>query len=262
MAMPSLNRRRFTHLAAGLWPALMLPGCSNTRPDLTLGEVIDRHAKARGGKARLDAVKAQAVDMQIIEKGQVIEARYRCDKSPAYRIDIYDKGRHVFCEGLDAQGTWIWPGDQPGPRQGVEDGKRSGLEGIQFNLYGLHAFPSLGNKLSLDGRETIAGVNFYVVRVDLKYGDPAFLYIDPESWMIARRREVRAFHPDMDDTKQHLESQFSDFRDVGGIQNAFLQHQVDLASGAITQVIVIEKMIYDPVLRPGELSRNFTPDPA
>jgi hypothetical protein len=261
MIMPSLNRRQFGHLAAGLWPVLMLPGCSNETADLTLDEVIDRHTKARGGKARLDAVKAQAVDMRIIEKGQVIEARYRCDKSPAYRIDIYDKGRHVFCEGLDRQGTWIWPGDQPGPRQGVEDGKRSGLEGIQFNLYGLHAFPSLGNRLSLDGRERIAGVNFYVVRVDLKYGDPTFLYIDPETWMIARRREVRAFHPDMDDTKRHLETQYSDFREVGGIQNAFLQHQVDLAGGAITQVIVIEKMTYDPALRPDEFNREFTPDP-
>ena len=64
--------------------------------------------------------------------------------------------------------------------------------------------------------------------------------------MIARRREIRAFHPDMDDTKRHLESQYSDFREVGGIRNAFLQHQVDLASGAITQVTIIDKMAFNP----------------
>jgi hypothetical protein len=197
-----------------------------------------------------------------VEKGKVIQARYRCDKSPAYRIDIYDGGKHAFCEGLDAQGTWIWPGDQPAPRQGIEDGKRAGLEGIQFNLYGLHAFPALGNTLSLDGREEIAGVHYYVVRADLKYGDPAFLYIDPQSWMIAGRREIRAFHPDMDNSKRHLESQYADFRDVDGVREAFLQHQVDLATGAITQVTIIDKMNYNPSFRPSELTRGFAPDPS
>ncbi len=260
MAHPTLNRRRFSALAAGLVP--VLARSARAASDLSLAEVIARHTEARGGKARLDAVDVQAVDLQIVEKGDVINARYRCDKSPAYRIDIYAKGKHVFCEGLDGQGTWIWPGDQPAPRQGIEDGKRSGLEGIQFNLYGLHAFPALGNTLRLEGREKIAGVDYYVVRVDLKYGDPAFLYIDPQTWMIARRREIRAFHPDMDDTKRHLESQYSDFREVGGIRNAFLQHQVDLASGAITQVTIIDKMAFNPVLRPAELTRGFTPDPA
>ena len=44
--------------------------------------------------------------MEILEKGKVIDARYRCDKSPAYRIDIYmmagSFGR--ICEGLDVDG--------------------------------------------------------------------------------------------------------------------------------------------------------------
>ena len=79
--------------------------------------------------------------------------------------------------------------------------------------------------------------------------------------MITRKREVRAFHPDMDDIKQHLETQFSDFRDVAGIRSAFLQHQVDLATGAITQVIIVDKVTYNPVLKPSEPTRGFKPDP-
>jgi hypothetical protein len=256
-----MSRRRVLALSGALG-AMASIRSANAAADLSLDQVIERHTQARGGKARLDRVQAQAVDMQIMEKGKVIQARYRCDKSPAYRIDIYDGGKHAFCEGLDAQGTWIWPGDQPQARQGIEDGKRAGLEGIQFNLYGLHAFPALGNRLSLDGREEIAGVNYYVVRVDLKYGDPAFLYIDPQNWMIARRREIRAFHPDMDNSKRHLESQFTDFRDVDGVMSSFLQHQVDLATGAITQVTIIDKMTNNLTFRPQELTRGFAPDPS
>lgn len=257
---PMLHRRAVAAFGVGLLPLAFGTRRAQAARDLSLQQVIDRHAAARGGRAKLDAVRALAVDMQIVEKGEVIEARYRCDKSPAYRIDIYAGGKHVFCEGLDGGGTWIWRNGQPAAAQGVDDGKRAGLEGIQFNLYGLHAFPSLGNKLTLDGRERIAGVDYYVVRVDLAYGDPAFLYIDPQTWMIARRREIRAFHPDLDTAKEHLESQYTDFRGTGGIQDAFLQHQVNLASGAITQVVALKRITHDPVLRPGELTRDFAFD--
>ena len=185
------------------------------------------------------------MDLQIVEKGQVVTAQYRCNKQPAFRIDIYDKDRHVFCEGLDAKGPWIRPGDAPSARQGVADAKRTGVEGVEFNLYGLKSFPALGNRLAFDGREVIAGVNYYVLRVDLKDSYQTFLYLDPDSWMIARRRDFRANHPDFNPTKQRLETQYSDFRQVNGIMNAFLQHQVDLADGKITQVQIVDRMVYN-----------------
>ncbi len=253
--MMQFKRRSFL---AGLAASIATPSFAATvDSDLPLAEIIARHTKARGGAAALDALQSQAVDLEIVEKGQVVNAHYRCNKSPAYRIDIFDHGKHVFCEGLDAKGPWIWPGDQPAARQGVPEGKISGLTGIQFNLYGLHAFPSLGHKLSADGREMLSGVNYYVVRVDLKGGYPTFLYLDPETWMIARRRDFRPNHPDMNPTKQHLETQFTDFRPVNEVMSAFLQHQVDLDSGKINQVIVVDRMAYNPKLDAKMFDRSY-----
>lgn len=251
--MTHLKRRTFlTALAASAAMPAFAAGS-----DLPLAEIIARHTQARGGAETLDAVQTLAVDLEIVEKGQVVNAQYRCNKSPAYRIDIFDKGKHVFCEGLDAKGPWIWPGDQPAARQGVPEGKISGLTGIQFNLYGIHAFPRLGHKLSADGREKISGVNYYVVRVDLRGGYPTFLYLDPESWMIARRRDFRANHPDMNPAKQHLETQFTDFRPVSGVMSSFLQHQVDLESGKINQVIITDDTTYNPKLNVKIFSRSY-----
>jgi len=248
-----IGRRAFlaSVAASAAFPAFAANG------DLPLAEIIARHTKARGGAAALDSLQSQAVDLEIVEKGSVVNAQYRCNKSPAYRIDIFDHGKHVFCEGLDRNGPWIWPGDQPKAHQGVPEGKISGLTGIQFNLYGLHAFPGLGHKLSLDGRESLGGVNYYVVRVDLKGGYPTFLYIDPETWMIARRRDFRSNHPDMNPTKLHLEIQFTDFRAVDGVMSAFLQHQVDLDSGKINQVIVVDRMAYNPKLDAKIFDRSY-----
>lgn len=248
-----LKRRAFL---AGLATSMALPALA-ADSDLPLEEIIARHTRARGGAAALDALQTQAVDLEIVEKGAVVNAQYRCNKSPAYRIDIFDHGKHVFCEGLDRNGPWIWPGDAPKAKQGVPEGKVSGLTGIQFNLYGLHAFSGLGHKLSSDGRETLSGVNYYVVRVDLKGGYPTFLYIDPQTWMIARRRDFRPNHPDMNPAKQRLETQFTDFRPVGGVMSAYLQHQVDLASGKINQVIVVNSMAYNPKLDAKMFDRSY-----
>ena len=213
---------------------------------LPLQEILARQSQAVGSEAALGRVRAKAVTLQIIEKGSVVEARYHADKSPAFRIDIYDKGKHVFCEGLDSRGPWIWPGEAPTARQGVPDARASGLTGIQFNLYGLKQFPSLGHRIFSDGREDIEGVNYHVLRVSLKDAYDTYLYLDPATFLIARRRDFRPNHPDLNPTKERLETQFSDYRRVGGIMNAFLQHQVELATGKINQVQVVDRMEYDP----------------
>jgi hypothetical protein len=242
---------------AGIVASLATPVFAAGDADLPLAEIIARHTKARGGAAALDAINSQEVALQIVEKGQVVNAHYRCIKQPAFRIDIYDKGKHVFCEGLDAKGPWIWPGDQPAARQGVPDAKRTGIEGVLFNLYGLHAFPALGNKIVLDGRETIGGVNYYVLRVSLKDSYQTFLYIDPENWMIARRRDFRANHPDIYPVKEPLETQYSDFRPVDGVMAPALQYQVALNSGRISQVTIVDRMAYNPKLDAKIFDRSY-----
>lgn len=61
-----------------------------------------------------------------------------------------------------------------------------------------------------------------------------------------RRGVPRPNHPDLNLVKEKLETQFNDYRGVGGMMNAFLQHQVELATGKINQVQVVTKMEYDP----------------
>ncbi len=213
---------------------------------LSLEEVLSRHTAARGGAAALDAIDSETVDLELTEKGSTVQAKYRATKDPFFRIDIYDKGKHVFCEGMDADGPWIWPGDKPQPQQSVPDARKTALQGITFNLYGLHAFPKLGDRLALSGRERIEGVDFYVIEASLQDSYQTFLYVDPQTWMILRRRDFRSFHPDLDTTKKYIETQYTDFRTTSGVRSAYLQHTVDLKSGDITSVAVTKKLVYNP----------------
>ena len=232
-----------------------------TRGDhaLTLDEIIRHHTAARGGVAALDAIQSQSVELQMLENGDVLKGRYVCSKAPAYRIDVFDHGKHVFCEGIDANGPWIWPASQAAATQAVPDARRTGLEGIEFNLYGLHSFAARGHRLTLDGRELLGRTNHYVVRVDLKDSYRTFLYVDPETWMIVRRRDFRAPHPDVNDTKKNLEKQYSDFRAVSGVLTPFLEHQIDLATGKITQVSIVDRMTYNSTPANGVPDRTAKP---
>ena len=243
------------HRHAGGVPA----GCARAA-DLSLDEIIARHTRARGGRAALDAIHAEYVDQDITENGKTVNAHYLCDKRPAFRIDIYDGGRHTFCEGLDAKGPWIWPQAQAAARDGVADGAKSAIQGIQFNLYGLHAFPGLGNRLSLEGRQTIAGTDYYVIGVNMRGSYQTYLYLDPKSFLVTRRRDDRAPHPDLNAARKYLETQYFDFRPVSGVTVAFAQHQVDLAGGTVIQTISCHKIAYNPPVPPGQLDRHYRPN--
>lgn len=224
---------------------------------LTIDDVIANHIRASGGAEAFDRIHSMAADTWITENASTIVGKYKCTNDPYFRIDIYAGGKHVFCEGLDADGQWIWPEGEPAAKQGVPDAKRTALEGIEFNIYGLHSFASRGHHLALVGREELQSVNYYVIQVDLKDSYRTFLYIDPNTWMIGRRRGVRSFHPDMETTKKDYETQFNDFRLVSGIRTPFIDHQVDLSTGDIRQMSAIKSKIYNPVIDPEVMSRTY-----
>jgi hypothetical protein len=74
---------------------------------------------------------------------------------------------------------------------------------------------------------------------------------------VTRRRDFRAAHPDVNPTKQRLEKQYSDFREVDGMATAFLEHQVELDTGSITQVTIVDQMTYNQKLDPKIFDRSY-----
>src|SRR5205814_946231 len=83
---------------------------------------------------------------------------------------------------------------------------------------GLHELKQRGHRLELVGRETIDGANYYVLRLTLSDGFTTSLYIDADSWLITRRRDVRPLHVDVDPTPTTNELRNSDFRWIAGRQ--------------------------------------------
>jgi hypothetical protein len=206
-----------------------LMGCGSSA--LTVDDVIDRNTQAMGGRAAIEAVRSIEFDLHIVDPDFEVDGNYRAARPGRMRIDVMSAGKHVFTEAFDGTRGWQWKGGAS--EEASSKGTAALRHGVELpgKLFGLHELRQRGHHIDLSKREVIDGTNYYALGVTLADGYTTILYVDPSSWLITRRRDVRPLHVDIDPTPTTIESRFSDFRKVDGILFAFTSTDVDLATG-------------------------------
>ena len=224
----------------------MLTACS--RP-LTIGDVIDRNTKAMGGRAAIEAVHSIEVNLHIVDPGFEVDGIYHAARPGRMRIDVQAGGKSVFTEAFDGQNGWQWngKGNQEPASQKAAAALRHGVE-LPGKLFGLHELESRGHKVELIGRQKIDSIDYYALRLTLSDGYTTTLYVDPNSWLITRRRDVRPLHVDVDPTPTTIEQRSSDFREVSGVQFAFASTEIDLKTGKELESSKISSIKVNPPL--------------
>lgn len=251
-----MDRRKLllTGLAAGLPLPAMAAG-----PD-TLETVVARHVAARGGAAALDRLKRCRIKLDIIEGGQTIQGVYSADIDGLVRIDIYAGGDLVYREGVDRAGVWLWPAGEAAPRASVAEGAGPALlHGIESNIVGLNRFAQRGHRLRLMPGALVDGVDYRVVEAVFATGHTSYFYLDPSNWLITRKRDERAYHPDVDTTKKRVESRHSDFRAVESVVSADRNEDFDLADGKLLSVNQVTERVWNPDFATGHFDRDAPP---
>lgn len=253
-----VNRRDV--LAAVLAAPVLSSACATAGAALSLDDVIARHVQARGGAAALDRVRTCAIDLEITERGSTIQGRYYASVERLARIDIVIGGQRAYSEGLDADGVWLWPGDEPVARASVAEGAANALlHGVEGNVIGLHRFRERGARLVLSPPETLDGVTYHVIECTYSTGHVTYFYIDPSSWLLVRKRDERAYHPDVDSTQQHVESRFSDWQSVDGVVAPHLNADYNIDTGALLSTARVLSRRLNPDLPEGLFSRSYQP---
>ena len=221
----------------------------------TLAQVIARNTQARGGAAALDRVRSIAVDVEIVEGGQTLNGHYAANTDGLVRIDVYAGGKLVGAEGVDSQGVWILA--KEGPRESVATGAANALKhGAENHLFGWHRFAERGHRLALMPPAAIDGTTYQVVEVRYSTGHVSYFYVDPVSWQAVRRRDERAYHPDVSQAKQRVESRSLDFQAVDGVVAAHRNEDYDLDSGKLLSVNRVLSRRINPALPAGYFDRN------
>ncbi len=234
--------------------SLGVAGCQQT--PLTLDELIERNVQAVGGREAIEAVHSIRFDLHIVDPGFEVDGIYRAARPGWMRIDVKADGRQVFTEALGEKGGWQWKGkgaQVPATAQAAA-ALRHGVE-LPGHLFGLHELQARGHRVELAGREKVERINYHRLRVTFADGDTTTLYLDPESWLITRRRDVRPLHPDVDPTPTTIENKLSDFRRVGGLLFAFISTDRDLGSGKLLEKTTVRSITLNPTVDPKVFAR-------
>ena len=244
-----MNRQR--RLMAVVWAAILATvsfGCS--RSPTTLDEVIERHTKAVGGRAAIEAIQSIEFDLHITDPKFEVDGTYFAARPGKMRIDVNAGGDHVFTEAFDGQKGWEGKGTSQKPAtEKATAALRHGVE-LPGKLFGLHELKARGHRIELAEREKIDGIGYYVLRLTLNDGYATTLYVDPNSWLITRRRDVRPLHVDVDPTPTTIEQRSFDFRTISGVQFAFASSETDLQSGKVLETTVVRSVKINPPLVP------------
>ena len=228
--------------------AVVLSTSARAEKPLMLDDIIARNTEAMGGRAAIEGVKAIGVDLHIVDPGFEVDGTYQAARPNRMRIDVKADGKRVFVEAFNGKRGWQWNGKgetivEASPK--ATEALRRGVE-LPGKLYGLHELAGRGHKVELAGREKIEGIDYYALKVRLNDGFDATFYVDPTTWLITRRRDVRPLHVDVDPTPTTIEYRSSDFRKVDGIVFAFRSEEVDLQTGKVLETTTVKEIRVNP----------------
>ena len=235
------------------WPmclviALGCELCGCERAPQTADEVIERNTEAMGGRAALEAVNSIEVDLHIVDPDFEVDGKYRAARPGRMRIDVMAGGKHVYTEAFNGDRGWQWKGEGEATQEESPKATAALRHGVELpsKLFGLHELRQRGHRVDLASRERIDGTDYYALRITLNDGYTTTLCLDPKSWLITRRRDVRPLHVDIDPTPTTIESRISDFRKVDGVLFAFASTDTDLATGKVLETTSVRSIKVNP----------------
>lgn len=207
---------------------------SQAEETLHLDRVLDNHFEAMGGAESLKALCNIKLRLKIWEADFEVEGLYRASADGQVRIDIFAGSQRVFSEGIDENGGWQQNGEASEVLGMSEEGLLALQRGIQRNLAGLMGYSTQEGNARLRDRQTLAGVD-YVVLETTEWDGSRQLFINPDSWLVERSREIKALHPDADATELSTEELHSDFRPLCGVLRSYKSENHDLATEELIQ---------------------------
>ena len=195
--------------------------------------LIEKHTYALGGLNALNAIRTMRFNGQMVESKFTLEDFNVIRMKPHFQKAWMPFGEGFFAEGFNGEYAWEKPvKDTHGHR--VEGAPAAALHHA-MELPGLMRplpeFLARGNLLELVTEGEVDGRWVYALKATLTDGFVKAYYMDAETYLITRSRDVRAFHPALDMTENHVETVMSDFREVNGVMIAFRESQRDWVTG-------------------------------
>ncbi len=188
---------------------------------LTLDELIARHIEARGGMAKLQAIRSIRYTGKVILGGgdRTFEAAWgEVLKRPGMiRAEMTQQGL-TGVQAFDGNEAWTvepFHGRRTATRIAADDAKElaqnADLDGP------LVGWREKGHRVEYLGIEDVDGTPAHKVRVSLKDGDTHYVFLDPDYFLTIRIVRQRQIHG----VERTTETDFGSYEQVNGVWMAF-----------------------------------------
>ena len=201
-------------------------------------ELVAKNLEARGGAAKLQAIKTLKASGKLVFGGQ-FELTF-----VSYRKAPESSRTEVSLQGLTAVQAWdgheAW---QISPFQGRKDPEKMSADDARALADdapiggALLDWQAAGSKLEYLGTEDVDGTDAHKLKVTRKNGDIEYLYLDPDHWLEIRRVSQRTVRG----TQVETVEDYGDYEQVDGVYFPFSIASESKADGNHQQT-TIEKV--------------------
>ena len=230
---------------------LAFAGCAHHSAPTSLGDILARNRAATWGANEPSTIGSLEYEIHIKEAKFELDGIYKVNRLGQMRIDLYSGSKRVYTEGFDGESGWALNAEGKASDESPT-GSAALWHGTQFpgKIFTLDELPARGHRLESVGRESIGGVDYYVVKIVLSDGFETYRYLNPTTFLIERGRDFRAIHPALDPKAGWLEMAWTDYRPVAGVMRSFSETMTDLATGQWKQSMTVNSIRVNPELDP------------
>jgi hypothetical protein len=260
-----LVRLRFLLIAGGIVLAFCsdsLLAAERTGQVVSVEQILQNNLSAVRLASSSDNIENTDKVLQISEADYTLIARYRASSDGQMRIDVFSDHIRVYSEGKDEDGVWEWPGGKDEPENVYHDGVGALEHGIEFNLFPLAKLGDRGHEIELVDNETIRDKEYFVLKITLSDGFETYRYVNADTWLVDLSRDIRAFHPGVDNTKKNLETRYDNWEQADAVVFASRSQNVDLETGAVIATTLVLSSRYNIAREELDLARSYVPDSA
>ena len=210
----------------------------------TVDEIIARNTAAKGGAAKLKAIKTLRVTGTVtLAPGVDAPIVLELQRATGMRMDITFQGL-TLSQGYDGARAWVLNPLETGnvPKAMSADESKAAAE--QVDIDGpLIDYKAKGNTVELVGREKVGDVDTFKIKVTTKQGTVRTFYIETERFLEVKEESKRI----EGGAEVEQDTLFGDYKEVGGLVFAHLIDGGQKGSSE-RQKIVVGKIEINPPL--------------
>lgn len=180
-------------------------------------EVINKYLDARGGKEKINAIRSVYMEGARSMMGNEVPVKLTIVSGKLFRTDFEFSGTNYYTIVTPSEGWSYFPMRGTGPEPIPAD-RLKGMQG-QMDIAGaLVDYASKGNKVELQGKETVNGKECYKIKLTQADGKEITYYIDAKTNLLEETRQMmKAQGRDGKLVEREQITDYSDYKAVDGV---------------------------------------------